>query len=111
MNLPTIITKLTLTLSLTSIFFLNPPAAIRQTIDGAQVNATQTGAAATTLTLDGLRARVTVRRDERGVPHIEAANEEDLYIAQGFVMASDRLWQMDLLRRSARGELSEIFGK
>ncbi len=111
MNLPTIITKLTLTLSLTSIFFLNPPAAIRQTIDGAQVNATQTGAAATTLTLDGLRARVTVRRDERGVPHIEAANEEDLYIAQGFIMASDRLWQMDLLRRSARGELSEIFGK
>ncbi|MBA3714732.1 MAG: penicillin acylase family protein, partial [Pyrinomonadaceae bacterium] len=110
MNLSTIITKLTLTLSLTSVFFLNPPAAIRQTAGGAQVNATQTGAA-TTLTLDGLRARVTVRRDERGVPHIEAANEEDLYIAQGFVMASDRLWQMDLLRRSARGELSEIFGK
>src|SRR6185503_12131444 len=62
-------------------------------------------------TLDGLRAPVTVRRDERGIPYIEAANDEDLYFAQGYVTASDRLWQMDLQRRSARGELSEIFGQ
>ncbi|HVF27106.1 MAG TPA: penicillin acylase family protein [Pyrinomonadaceae bacterium] len=61
--------------------------------------------------IDGLRARVVVRRDERGIPYIEAANESDLYFAQGYVTASDRLWQMDLLRRTARGELSEIFGK
>jgi penicillin G amidase len=58
-----------------------------------------------------LRERVTVRRDERGIPYIEAANETDLYFAQGYVTASDRLWQMDLVRRSARGELAEIFGK
>src|SRR5437870_1305921 len=63
-----------------------------------------------TLKLAGLHDRVTVRRDERGVPYIEAANDEDLYFAQGYVTASDRLWQMDLLRRTVRGELSEIFG-
>src|SRR5262245_49685203 len=64
-----------------------------------------------TLRLAGLRERVTVRRDERGIPYIEAANETDLYLAQGYVTASDRLWQMDLLRRTARGELAEILGK
>jgi penicillin amidase len=52
-----------------------------------------------------------VRRDGRGVPYIEAANDEDLMFAQGYVTASDRLWQMDLLRRTARGELAEIFGQ
>jgi len=65
----------------------------------------------TTLRVAGLQDRVTVRRDERGIPYIEAANETDLYFAQGYVTASDRLWQMDVLRRSARGELAEIFGK
>jgi len=62
------------------------------------------------ITLVGLRDRVTVHRDERGIPYIEANNDEDLYFAQGYVTASDRLWQMDLLRRTVRGELSEIFG-
>src|SRR5207247_11004995 len=64
-----------------------------------------------TLQLPGLRDRVTVRRDERGIPYIEAANDDDLYFAQGYMTASDRLWQMDLLRRTVRGELSEIFGQ
>lgn len=64
-----------------------------------------------TLSIAGLRERVTLRRDERGIPYIEAANEADLYFAQGYVTASDRLWQMDLLRRTARGELAEIFGR
>lgn len=63
------------------------------------------------LQVTGLRAPATVRRDERGIPYIEAANDEDLYFAQGYVTASDRLWQMDLQRRTARGELSEIFGQ
>lgn len=73
----------------------------------------QTAAPATslsTLQLAGLTAPVTVRRDGRGIPYIEARTEDDLYFAQGFVTASDRLWQMDLLRRTARGELAEIFG-
>jgi penicillin amidase len=59
----------------------------------------------------GLKDRVTVRRDERGIPYLEAASDHDLYFAQGYVTAGDRLWQMDLLRRSGRGELAEIFGK
>ena len=62
------------------------------------------------LSLSGLRGRVTVRRDERGIPYIEATNDDDLHFAQGYVTASDRLWQMDLLRRTARGELAEILG-
>ncbi|MCA1558438.1 MAG: penicillin acylase family protein, partial [Acidobacteria bacterium] len=63
-----------------------------------------------TLRLKGLNKPVTVRRDERGIPYIEAANLADLSFAQGFVTASDRLWQMDLIRRSVRGETSEILG-
>lgn len=65
----------------------------------------------TALRLAGLKGNATVRRDERAIPYIEAANEEDLYFTQGYVTASDRLWQMDLLRRTGRGELSEIFGR
>ena len=65
---------------------------------------------ASTVTIPGLHARVTVRRDERGIPYIEATNDEDLYFAQGYVTAVDRLWQMDLMRRTARGELSEVLG-
>jgi penicillin amidase len=60
--------------------------------------------------VSGLRELVTVRRDERGIPYVSAQNDEDLYFAQGYATAADRLWQMDLLRRTARGELSEIFG-
>jgi penicillin amidase len=57
-----------------------------------------------------LGAPVTVRYDERGVPHIEAANEVDGYRALGFVHAQDRLFQMELMRRLANGDLAEIFG-
>jgi len=63
-----------------------------------------------TASLPGLQHEVTVERDEWGVPHIRAGSLEDLEEAQGYVMAQDRLWQMDLLRRVARGELSEILG-
>jgi len=64
-----------------------------------------------TVAIPGLRERVTVRRDDRGIPYIEATNEDDLFFAQGYITASDRLWQMDLYRRTVRGELSEIFGQ
>ncbi len=63
-----------------------------------------------TASLPGLQHDVTVERDQWGVPHIRAASLEDLEEAQGYVMAQDRLWQMDLLRRVARGQLSEILG-
>src|SRR3984957_6979054 len=60
--------------------------------------------------LAGLSAPVTIRRDAHGVPHIEAATEDDLFIAQGFITAQDRLWQMDASRRSSNGDLAEIMG-
>jgi penicillin amidase len=60
------------------------------------------------LTVSGLSAPVKVVRDKHGVPHITAANLADLFFAQGYVTAQDRLWQMDMSRRSAAGELSEI---
>ncbi|HEX8131639.1 MAG TPA: penicillin acylase family protein [Pyrinomonadaceae bacterium] len=77
----------------------------------AQKQAAPSASDSKALTLAGLRAPVRIRRDERGIPHIEASNETDLYFAQGYATASDRLWQMDLLRRTARGELAEIFGR
>jgi len=58
----------------------------------------------------GLSAPVTVRRDGHGVPHIEAVSQDDLFVAQGYVTAQDRLWQMDVFRRNANGELAEILG-
>ncbi len=63
------------------------------------------------LEIAGLTEEVTVLRDSLGIPHVYAKNEKDLYCAVGFVMAQDRLWQMDLLRRVTQGRLSEILGK
>lgn len=58
----------------------------------------------------GLSSKVRVVRDGQGVPTIEAATLEDLFFAQGYVTAQDRLWEMDIMRRAAAGELSEIIG-
>src|SRR5262245_22301315 len=58
----------------------------------------------------GLSAPVRVVRDRWGVPHIHAASRDDLFVAQGFVQAQDRLFQMDLWRRSSQGRLSEVLG-
>jgi len=63
------------------------------------------------LTLSGLSAPVEIIRDRWGIPHIFAENLPDLFFAQGFVHAQDRLFQMELNRRTAAGTLSEIFGK
>jgi penicillin amidase len=62
------------------------------------------------LSLSSLQAAVTVDYDERGVPHIQAQNEADMYRALGYVHAQDRLFQMEILRRLARGELAEVLG-
>jgi penicillin amidase len=59
----------------------------------------------------GLHAPVTVWRDARGVPSLSATDEHDLFFAQGFVHAQDRLWQMQLGRMFARGELAAAFGE
>ncbi|WP_053148332.1 penicillin acylase family protein [Pseudomonas sp. Pf153] len=63
-----------------------------------------------TVQLAGLHGTVTVRYDERGVPHIHAGNETDMYRALGYVHAQDRLFQMEIMRRLARGELAEVLG-
>jgi penicillin amidase len=62
------------------------------------------------ITIPGLSAPVTIQRDAHGVPHIRAASLDDILVAQGFVTAQDRLWQMDALRRHASGSLAEILG-
>ncbi len=69
----------------------------RQTVDGE-------------LSVPGLSAPVEVFRDAWGIPHVYAANLHDLFFAQGFIHAQDRLFQMELNRRTALGRLSELFG-
>ena len=63
-----------------------------------------------TASLPELKHEVSVDRDIWGVPHIRASSLEDLITAQGYVLAQDRLWQMDVLRHAAAGELAEVFG-
>ncbi|MFW6227019.1 MAG: penicillin acylase family protein [Bacteroidota bacterium] len=59
----------------------------------------------------GLLEEVVVYRDSFAIPHIYAENQHDLYFTTGYIMAQERLWQMDLLRRVTLGRLSEIFGE
>src|SRR5450432_1033378 len=63
------------------------------------------------LPVPGLQQRVVVTRDTHGVPTIEASNLPDLFFAQGYVTAQDRLWQMDIMRRFALGRLAEVAGR
>jgi len=63
------------------------------------------------VTIPGLSSEVIVSRDKWGIPHIKADNEQDLFLATGFIQARERLWQMELIRRLAYGRLSEILGK
>ncbi|OUL35086.1 penicillin acylase family protein [Nostoc sp. T09] len=62
------------------------------------------------IALSGLKAEVNVQRDRWGVPHIYAANSHDLFMAQGYIHAQDRFWQMDFWRHIGSGRLSEMFG-
>lgn len=59
----------------------------------------------------GLHERVEVLRDRYGVPHVFATDTHDAFVAQGFVTAQDRLWQMDVYRRAAQGRLAEVLGE
>ncbi|WP_342026021.1 penicillin acylase family protein [Cytobacillus pseudoceanisediminis] len=60
------------------------------------------------LRLEGLKEEVNVYRDERGVPHIEAKTESDLFMAQGYITAQDRIFQMEIMRRTASGRMAEV---
>ncbi|GAB6859905.1 penicillin acylase family protein [Microbacterium xylanilyticum] len=62
------------------------------------------------LSLKGLHARVTVQRDDRGIPTVTADDAHDLFFAQGFVHAQDRFWEMDFRRHVTSGRVAEIFG-
>ena len=62
------------------------------------------------LSIPGVKAPITVHYDSLGVPHIFAQNDHDLFLAQGYVTARDRLWQMEIQTHSAAGRLSEILG-
>jgi penicillin G amidase len=63
-----------------------------------------------TIAVDGLSAPVRIVRDRWGIPHVYAESRHDAFVAQGFVQAEDRLFQMDLWRRSAQGRLAEVLG-
>jgi penicillin amidase len=64
-----------------------------------------------TIKVYGLKDRVEVFRDRWGVPHIYAGNQHDLFVAQGYIHAQDRFWQMDYWRHISSGRLAEMFGK
>lgn len=59
----------------------------------------------------GLEAQASITRDTFGVPHIVAENRADAFVALGFAHAQDRLWQLEVLRRSAHGTLADVFGE
>jgi len=84
--------------------FLNPVSGFWQNAESKNLRAEEN------LQLEGLRGKVTIRFDEHRIPHIFAENDHDLYYAQGYLTARDRLWQMDIQTRSAAGRLSEIVG-
>ena len=62
------------------------------------------------LRVPGLKEPVQIIRDRQGIPHIYANNDDDMFFAQGYVMAQDRLWQLEMWRRWREGRLAEIFG-
>ncbi|MFI6350625.1 penicillin acylase family protein [Streptomyces sp. NPDC050560] len=63
------------------------------------------------LQLKGLSGPVDVKRDAHGIPQVYASSDEDLFMAQGYVQAQDRFWEMDVRRHTTAGRLSEMFGK
>ncbi|WP_295672976.1 penicillin acylase family protein [uncultured Mucilaginibacter sp.] len=84
--------------------FLNPSTGFWQNAESKNI------LPAENLKITGLTDEVTVQYDDHRIPHIFAKNDHDLYLAQGFVTARDRLWEMDIQTRSASGRLAEIVG-
>jgi penicillin G amidase len=84
--------------------FLNPSMGFWQNAESKNTPVAEN------LNLTGLRAKVIIRYDEHRIPHIFAQNDHDLYLAQGYITARDRLWQMDIQTRSASGRLAEVVG-
>ncbi|MEO6633762.1 MAG: penicillin acylase family protein, partial [Mucilaginibacter sp.] len=84
--------------------FLNPSTGFWQNAESKNILSNEK------LNLPGLLDEVIIKYDDHRIPHIFAKNDHDLYYAQGFVTARDRLWQMDIQTRQAAGRLSEVIG-
>ncbi len=84
--------------------FLNPVSGFWQNEESKDLLKSES------LKINGLQQPVTIKFDENRVPHIFAKNDHDLYLAQGYITARDRLWQMDIQTRSASGRLAEVVG-
>ena len=84
--------------------FLNPSTGFWQNAESKHILATEN------LKITGLQEKVIVKYDEHRIPHIFAKNDHDLFLAQGFVTARDRLWEMDIQTRQAAGRLAEVLG-
>jgi penicillin G amidase len=84
--------------------FLNPSTGFWQNAESKNILPEEN------LKLTGLHGKVVIKFDDNRIPHIFAENDHDLYLAQGYITARDRLWQMDIQTRSASGRLSEIVG-
>jgi penicillin G amidase len=87
-----------------------PPAAYAQTSPLDSLARSVLSRIDGTIQLPGLKAEAEVIRDRWGIPHIYASNVDDLFFLQGFVVAQDRLWQMEMWRRQKDGTLAEILG-
>jgi len=84
--------------------FLNPSTGFWQNAESKNILPTEN------LKLPGLLDKVVIQYDDNRIPHVFAKNDHDLYYAQGFLTARDRLWEMDIQTREAAGRLSEILG-
>src|SRR5258706_2535867 len=89
---------------------INPCFAFALLLAASSSLARESTAPVETLRVPGLKAAVEIRIDRWGVPHIYAKSQADLFFAQGFNAARDRLFQIDLWRRRGLGELAEVFG-
>lgn len=95
---------------LTAVGFLLSPSSCARREATPLPAASRAVSADTTLVAPDLSSPVEIVTDRFGIPHVRAANAPDLYFAWGFVTARDRLWQLELSRRSARGEMWQWFG-
>jgi len=84
--------------------FLNPSTGFWQNAESKNIKPAEN------LKLKGLQGKVVIQYDENRIPHVFAENDHDLYYAQGYLTARDRLWQMDIQTRSASGRLAEVVG-
>ncbi len=98
------------TLSVAAVLLLAPHERLRAQEAAPTAPIAAATPAAADLTIPGLRQPVEVRRDRWGIPHIYAKNQHDLFFAQGFVAAQDRLFQMEMWRRQGEGRLAEVIG-